>query len=104
MPASFRSCLHIRICMTGFSNYQIIDISQPVNSKTACFPGDVPFKREITVSYDDSKLLNLTAMTLSPHVGTHADAPSHIGGNMANGATNAGAMNLDAYLGPVAVI
>jgi arylformamidase len=90
--------------MISLENYQIIDISQPVTSQSACFPGDVPFSRSITVSYQDSKVVNLTSLTMSPHVGTHADAPSHIGGSMDNGATMAGAMDLNAFLGPATVV
>jgi len=84
--------------------YQIIDISQPVNSRTACFPGDVPFKREITVSYQQSKVINLTALTMSPHVGTHADAPIHVFGDMDSGVDTIGFAPLDPYLGPCVVI
>ncbi|MCE3234701.1 MAG: Kynurenine formamidase [Vampirovibrio sp.] len=62
--------------------FDIIDISQPVSRTTACFPGDVPFSREVTVSYESSQVINLCAFTMSPHVGTHADAPVHIYGDM----------------------
>ena len=59
-----------------YDRYRIIDISQPISSRAACFPGDTPFSRQVTVSYQDS-VVNLTAITMSPHVGTHADAPVH---------------------------
>lgn len=84
--------------------YRIIDISQPVTSKTACFPGDVPFSKQMTLEHASCGIINLTAMTLSPHVGTHADAPSHIGGNMESVGDNAGSMPLEPYLGPCIVI
>lgn len=85
-------------------NYRIIDISQPVTSKTACFPGDVPFSKQMTLTYADCGVINLTAMTLSPHVGTHADAPSHIHGDIENSTANAGAMPLEPYVGACMVI
>jgi arylformamidase len=90
--------------MISFSNYKIIDISQPVSSSSACFPGDIPFSKRITLSYDQSKVFNLTAMTLSPHIGTHADSPSHIGGVLDNNNNNIGFMPLEPYIGPVLVI
>lgn len=85
-------------------NYRIIDISQPVTSKTACFPGDVPFSKQMTLTYADCGVINLTAMTLSPHVGTHADAPSHIHGDIETSTANAGAMPLEPYVGACLVI
>jgi arylformamidase len=84
--------------------FHIIDISQPVNSKTACFPGDVPFSRNITVNYETSGVMNLTAFTMSPHVGTHADAPLHVRGSMADDTETAGNLPLEPFMGPAAVI
>jgi arylformamidase len=87
------------------SNYsRIIDISQPVDSTSACFPGDVPFSRNITVSYKDSGVLNLTSLTMSPHVGTHADSPVHIKGDMSENEGMASQLPLEAFIGPVRVI
>ncbi|MFN8659487.1 MAG: cyclase family protein [Candidatus Obscuribacterales bacterium] len=83
---------------------RIIDISQPVTSTSACFPGDVPFSKHMTLTYADSQIINLTALTMSPHVGTHADAPSHIGGDMDALDAMAGAMPLAPYIGECFVI
>src|SRR5262249_6680286 len=44
--------------------------------------------------------VNLSALTMSPHVGAHADAPLHYG----NGQPTAAEVDLDAYLGPCRVI
>lgn len=84
--------------------YRIIDISQPVDEKTACFPGDVPFSRQLTVSYDSSEVMNLTALTMSPHVGTHADAPVHVRGDMSVSVETAGTLPLEPFIGPAVVI
>lgn len=84
--------------------FDIIDISQPVSSSTACFPGDVPFSREITINHQDSGILNLCAFTMSPHVGTHADAPSHIRGNMQSSPETAAALPLSPFVGPAVVV
>ena len=67
---------------TALTFSRIIDISQPVSTSTACFPGDVPFSKKVTLSFEDSQVINLTAFTMSPHVGTHADAPVHIKGKL----------------------
>ena len=85
-------------------NYEIIDITQPVSSRTACFPGDTPFSRVITLSYKESHVVNLSAITMSPHVGTHADSPIHIYGDMADGLGMASSLPLSHYLGPVVVL
>jgi arylformamidase len=82
----------------------ILDISQPVASTTACFPGDTPFSKVTTLNYQDSGIINLTALTMSPHVGTHADAPVHIKGSLEGNETRAGELNLNHFLGPVAVL
>ncbi len=84
--------------------YRIIDISQPVSSKTACFPGDVPFQKTITVSYENSQVMNLTSFTMSPHVGSHADAPVHIQGNLAEDPGTIGNMALSPFIGTAYVL
>lgn len=84
--------------------FRIVDISQPIKSDTACFPGDTPFSREVTVSHQESNVINLTALKMSPHVGTHVDAPVHVRGTMDSERETAGSMSLDAFIGPVEVI
>jgi len=91
---------------TSISNYsRIIDISQPVGSKSACFPGDTPFSRNVTLTVEQTGCLNLTSLTMSPHVGTHADSPVHIKGDMDDLSDGmASHLPLESYLGPVRVI
>ncbi|HEY9773341.1 MAG TPA: cyclase family protein [Planktothrix sp.] len=83
---------------------RIIDISQPISSKTACFPGDVPFSREVTLTYEQSQVVNLTAIKMSPHVGTHADSPIHLHGDMAALEEMAGQMPLAPFVGSALVV
>ncbi len=85
-------------------HFDIIDISQPVSAATAVFPGDVPFSREVTINYQDSNILNLCAFTMSPHVGTHADAPLHIQGDLNQSGGTVGTLPLSPYIGSVAVV
>lgn len=90
------------------SQFHCIDISQPINTQTACFPGDIPFSKNITISHADSGagsgIINLTALTMSPHVGTHADAPVHIEGVLSDNTQTAGHLALSPYVGPCVVI
>lgn len=89
-------------------SYNLIDISQPIDHKSAVFPGDEAFSKKITQSYHDSKVLNLTAFSMSPHVGTHADAPVHIQGELPPAETRkdrtAGELPLAPYLGSCVVL
>lgn len=56
---------------------KIWDISPPVSEHSAVFPGDVPFSRKWTCQLNQGHSVNLSCVTFSPHVGAHADAPSH---------------------------
>ena len=86
-------------------DYEIIDISQPVSVQTACFPGDAPFSYQVTLNHKDSQGMNLCAFTMSPHVGTHADAPVHVRGNLSDGnAETVGSMALSPFIGPALVV
>jgi len=58
-----------------FKNY--IDISPLIGPKTAVYPGDVPFSRDIAMSFDKDHHLELSSITTSLHIGAHTDAPSH---------------------------
>jgi arylformamidase len=86
------------------SDFEIIDISQPVSSRTASFPGDVPFSKNVTIDHHESNVINLTSLTMSPHIGTHADAISHIKGSIEDTRTNIGAVSLAPYVGPCLVV
>jgi len=53
------------------------DISPPVSSAAPVFPGDTPFAQVWTARIGPGCPVNVSAVTLSPHVGAHADAPLH---------------------------
>lgn len=84
--------------------FEIIDISQPISQRTACFPGDRAFSREISITHQDSQVLNLTSFSMSPHVGTHADAPVHVRDDLHQSAETAGNLALAPYVGPCVVV
>ena len=79
---------------------RIWDISPPVGPGSPVFPGDTPYTQEWSATLAAECPVNVSRLTLSPHVGAHADAPLHYG---AEGAA-IGAMNLAPYLGPCRVI
>jgi arylformamidase len=76
------------------------DISPLISAHTPTFPGDVPFSRQWTARIEPGCPVNLSAITLSPHVGAHADAPLHYG----TGAPAIAEVSLEPYLGPCRVI
>lgn len=54
------------------------DISIPMGASTPEWPGDQPFSCGWTQTLTRGGSVNLSAITTSPHVGTHADAPLHV--------------------------
>ncbi|MCB0417536.1 MAG: asparaginase [Bdellovibrionaceae bacterium] len=54
-----------------------LDISPTVSARTAVFPGDVPFSREVSLDAEKGDHLTLSSCHTTLHVGAHADAPSH---------------------------
>ena len=76
------------------------DISAPVQTGTPVFPGDTPYQQQWAANLGPGCPVNVSTLTLSPHVGTHADAPLHY---EAQGAST-GELDLTPYLGPCRVI
>jgi arylformamidase len=76
----------------------VIDISRPIGEATPVWSGDVPFTWRITGS--DAPGVSSTCFTMSPHVGTHADAPSHV----LPGGRTIGEMPLRPFVGPARVV
>jgi arylformamidase len=76
------------------------DISPAVSPTSALFPGDRAYSQEWTATLGPGCPVNISAVTLSPHIGAHADAPLHYGA----GAAAIGAVDLLPYLGPCRVI
>lgn len=76
------------------------DISPALGPDTPPFPGDQAYAQRWTARIGPGCPVNLTALTLSPHLGAHADAPLHY----ADDAPAIGAVSLQPYLGPCRVI
>jgi arylformamidase len=76
------------------------DISPPIAPDSPLFPGDTGYSQQWTATIAPGCPVNLSAITMSPHIGAHADAPLHYG----EGAATIGQVDLAAYLGPCRVI
>jgi arylformamidase len=76
------------------------DISPPVDAGAPVFPGDTAFHQEWTMTLSGTCPVNVSALTFSPHVGAHADAPLHYD----NEGAAIGAVELEPYLGRCRVI
>ena len=76
------------------------DISPPVAPDSPLFPGDTAYSQQWTATIAPGCPVNLSAITMSPHIGAHADAPLHYG----PGAPTIGQVDLAPYLGPCRVI
>lgn len=76
------------------------DISPPVGVGSPVFPGDTPYQQSWTATLAPGCPVNVSRLTLSPHVGAHADAPLHY----AQGGEPIGRLDLRPYLGPCRVI
>ncbi|MGZ3796044.1 MAG: cyclase family protein [Pseudobdellovibrionaceae bacterium] len=55
----------------------IYDISPMISPSLAVFPGDVAFKRKVSMDFAQGDHLSLSSMESTLHLGSHADAPSH---------------------------
>ncbi|RCW76344.1 arylformamidase [Pseudorhodoferax soli] len=82
------------------SEPRLWDISPPVHAGTPVFPGDTPYQQRWAASIGPGCPVNVGELTLSPHVGAHADAPLHY--DPAGAAI--GAVDLAPYLGPCRVV
>ena len=76
------------------------DISPPVAEGSPVFPGDTPYRQQWAAAIAPGCPVNVSTLTLSPHVGAHADAPLHYDPEGAS----VGALDLAPYLGPCRVI
>lgn len=79
---------------------RIWDLSPPVDGRAPVFPGDTPYSQRWAATIGPGCPVNVSAVTLSPHVGAHADAPLHYD---AAGAP-IGAVALEPYLGRCRVV
>lgn len=76
------------------------DISPTVDAASPVFPGDTAYQQTWCATISPDCPVNVSAITMSPHVGAHADAPLHYDA----GGAPIGAVALEPFLGPCRVI
>jgi arylformamidase len=76
------------------------DISPPLSVATPVWPGDTAYQQRWVMAIGPGCPVNVSAITLSPHLGAHADAPLHYGRD----AAAIGAVDLEPFLGRCRVI
>ena len=81
-------------------NPRIWDISPPVHEGAPVFPGDTPYRQRWAATIAPGCPVNVSEITLSPHVGAHADAPLHYD----PAGQTSGQLDLNPYLGPCRVV
>ncbi|WP_291590715.1 arylformamidase [Comamonas sp. UBA7528] len=63
--------------MTADTQRTLWDISPAIHAAAPVFPGDTPYSQQWCATIGPGCPVNVSAITLSPHVGAHADAPLH---------------------------
>lgn len=59
------------------SHREIIDVSLPLDGRLAVWPGDTEFDYQLTWKKSAGASVNVGAVRMSTHCGTHVDAPFH---------------------------
>ena len=76
------------------------DISPPVHAGSPVFPGDTGYAQQWVARIGPGCPVNVSAITLSPHTGAHADAPLHYD----PAGLPIGDVPLETFIGPCRVI
>ena len=77
----------------------LYDLSPIIRPELPVWPGDTPFSSRLTMALAQGDAVNLSAVSTTPHLGSHVDAPVHTeprGESFAE-------LPLDPYLGPCRV-
>ena len=84
----------------GGTERRAYDVSVLVRPGTPEWPGDTPYSCRWTWDMAQGASVQVSAITTSPHVGTHADAPLHV----RPGADGADLLPLEAFAGVAHVV
>jgi arylformamidase len=79
---------------------KIFDISRPLFNGLAPWPGDTAFRFELKWKMAEGATVNVGAVTMGVHNGSHADAPFHF----RQGADTIERMPLETYFGEAVVV
>jgi arylformamidase len=82
------------------SNMNIYDISRTVSPSIAVWPGDQRLEHRWTMQIQKGASVNVGAITLSVHTGTHADAPYHFDEQ----GVDISRLPLEKFIGPAIVV
>ncbi|HYH46288.1 MAG TPA: arylformamidase [Thermoanaerobaculia bacterium] len=78
----------------------LYDLSPTIRPETAVWPGDTPFSCRWSATLAGGDPVNLSTLTSTPHIGSHADAPFHTEPR----GEGIGDLGLEAFLGPCRVV
>lgn len=78
----------------------LYDISPPIRRGVPVWPGDTPYRAELSWAIARGDSVNVSAVTTTPHLGAHADAPFHV----AEGGASVAELPLAPFLGPCRVV
>ena len=78
----------------------IHDITRPLHATLAPWPGDTAFEHRLTWRMDAGSSVNVGALTMGTHNGTHVDAPFHF---LPSG-QRMDEIDLSVYVGPALVV
>lgn len=95
-----KTLMHLSLRGPAAPTRRTWDISPTVAPGCPVFPGDTPFTLQWTSRIGPACPVNVSALAMSPHTGSHTDAPLHYDG----AGDSIGEVPLDAYLGPCRVI
>jgi len=79
---------------------KIYDVTRPMSSTLAIWPGNPEFVRERFNDMSKGDIVNISVLHFGTHLGTHVDAPYHF---MNDGATLE-QVPLETFIGPVTVV
>jgi arylformamidase len=78
----------------------VLDISPELSVRTPVWPGDQPLCVRFSQRIADGDATNLSAITLTAHLGAHVDAPLHL---LDDGA-DVGSLALASFIGPATLV
>jgi arylformamidase len=76
------------------------DITPRIRAGIPVWPGDTPYRAELTWAIAEGASVNVSAVTTTPHLGAHADAPFHV----ADDGATIDQLPLEPFLGPCRVV
>ena len=76
------------------------DVTLALSSQLPTYLGDPSYKRRLVQAIADGKTADVSLLTLSAHIGTHVDAPSHL----FEGGKTVDELDLEVMVGPALVV